>query len=142
MSFEMGSGLSVRLLQPGEVLSYFQELEEILRPAFAYAQGEADAASTLVLASENRAWVFVGEVNSKINTAFICEFLDYPLKRVCHVIAYAGKARDYFASYAWIENWARANGAEEIRGFGTEVTERIARKYGFRPMYRVYGKPL
>lgn len=139
---EVGSSCKARQLLPDEVIEYRQELADLLVPAFARAAGEIDVWSALKECALGKMQCFVGEVNGKINTAMITSFCNYPLKRVCDVIAYAGSARDFYWFNLVLEDWALDNGAVEMRGFGTEGPMRLARKHGYEECYRVYKKPL
>lgn len=119
-----------------------EELAGILEPAFARAAGEVDVWSALKLCATGGMQCFVGEVNDTINTAMITFFCNYPLKRVCDVIAYAGRARDFYWFNEVLEDWARANGAVEMRGYGKEGPMRLAKRHGYEEVYRVYKKNL
>lgn len=119
-----------------------QELANLLAPAFARAAGEIDIWSALKLCALGQMQCFVGDINGGINTAMITTFTDYPLKRVCDVVAYAGRARDFYWFNVVLENWALDNGACEMRGYGGEGPMRLARKHGYEEVYRVYKKAL
>lgn len=141
-SQEVGSNYNVRQLYPEEVVEYRQELADLLVPAFARSAGEIDVWSALKACALGKMQCFVGEYNNLITTAMITYFCDYPLKRVCDVIAYAGNARDFYWFNPVLEDWALDNGAVEMRGFGAEGPMRLARKHGYTECYRVYKKPL
>lgn len=137
-----GQNCEARQLTPDECVEYVQELAGLLVPAFARAAGEIDVWSALKECALGKMQCFVGEVNGKINTAMITFFCDYPLKRVCDVIAYAGSARDFYWFNQVLEDWARDNGAVEMRGYGAEGPMRLARRHGYEEVYRVYKKDL
>ena len=138
-----GANYEVRKLEPAEVLERLLPLERLLAPAFEKAHGEIAAIDALILATEGKAWVFVGTINGEINAALILETLQYPRKRVVNFLAYAGKVRGFYWFYEEVEAWARAEGYDELRGYGTEATMRLARRvYGWNEIYRVYAKPL
>lgn len=139
---EHGQNCKVRQLTPDECMEYAQELANLLVPAFARSAGEIDVWSALKECALGRMACFVGEINGAINAAIIIYFCDYPLKRVCDVIAYAGSARDFYWFNPILEEWARANGASEMRGYGAEGPMRLARKHGYEEVYRVYKKDL
>jgi hypothetical protein len=141
-SREVGSSSKVRQLTPDECLEHVQELANLLVPAFGRAAGEIDVWSALKLCALGEMQCFVGEVNSIVNAAMITAFTDYPLKRVCDVVAYAGKARDFYWFNTVLDDWARSNGAVEMRGYGHEATMRLAMRHGYEEVYRVYKKPL
>lgn len=139
---EAGSNYSVRQLTPDECIEHVQELADMLVPAFVRAAGEIDVWSALKLCALGEMQCFVGEVNSTVNAAMITAFTKYPLKTVCDVVAYAGRARDFYWFNQTLEDWALRNGACEMRGYGTEKTMRLARRHGYEEVYRVYKKPL
>lgn len=139
---EAGSNCEVRQLTPDECLEQVQELANLLVPAFARAAGEIDVWSALKLCAVGKAQCFVGAVNNTINAAMITIFTDYPLLRVCDVVAYAGRARDFYWFSEVLEAWAAENGADEMRGYGQEAAMRLAKKHGYEEVYRVYKKPL
>lgn len=139
---EAGLNCNARQLTPDECIEYVQELAGLLVPAFERAAGEIDVWSALKECALGKMQCFVGESNGIINTAMITFFCDYPLKRVCDVIAYAGKARDFYWFNQVLEDWARTNGAVEMRGYGAEAPMRLARKHGYEEVYRVYKKDL
>jgi hypothetical protein len=139
---EAGPSCKARQLTPEECVEYVQELADLLVPAFARAAGEIDVWSALRECATGGMQCFVGEVNGIINVAMITFFCNYPLKRVCDVIAYSGKARDFYWFNQVLEDWARANGAVEMRGYGPESAMRLARKHGYEEVYRVYKKDL
>lgn len=132
----------VRLLQPVEVAARIYELEQILAPAFENCKDEIQALDALVMATEGKMWVFVGEINSSINAAMIVEYCDYPRRRVLNVVGWAGPSRQFYGYLEMLQIWARANGAKEIRGYGKEGPARHARRFGFEEIYRVYRKEL
>lgn len=132
----------MRLLLPDECILHLRELEGLLQPAFGKAHGELKAIDALVLAGSGKAYVFVGSINGKINVAVICEFIQYPRIKVCNVIAYAGKARNFFWFWPKLKAWALANDCDEIRGSGDDGAMRLARRYGFEKVYNVYAVSL
>jgi hypothetical protein len=130
-------------LEKEEILSRLVELDNMLSPAFEKAYGEIKAIDALILGVDGKVMVFVGEINSEINLAFILEPVQYPRKWVLNVLAYAGHARKFYQLYEELRNWAKAEGYDELRGYGTEATFRLARKnYGWKEIYRVYADPL
>lgn len=139
---EAGSNYRVRQLTPDECIEHVQELANLLVPAFAKAAGEIDVWSALKLCALGEMQCFVGEVNSIVNAAMITAFTTYPNLKVCDVVAYAGKARNFYWFNQELEDWALRNGADEMRGYGTEATMRLARRHGYQEVYRVYKKPL
>lgn len=139
---EAGLSCRVRQLTPDEVLEYREELAGLLVPAFEHAAGEIDVWSALKLCAVGKMQCMVGDINGIINVAMITYFCDYPLKRICDVIAYAGSAKDFYWFNTALEDWARENGAVEMRGYGGEAAMRLARKHGYEEIYRVYKKPL
>lgn len=132
----------VRMLEPGEVMTRFFELRALLEPAFEKAAGEILCEDALLLAGEGKAVVLVGADNSGINTAMIVEFRQYPRKKVAMILAWAGRGRDFYWFFDVLETWARENGAEELWGAGPERTLRLAQRFGFSPIYQVFGKKL
>lgn len=139
---EAGSSYRVRQLTPDECIEHVQELANLLVPAFARGAGEIDVWSSLKLCALGEMQCFVGDVNGKINAAMITAFTSYPNMKVCDVVAYAGRARDFYWFNQDLEDWASRNGASEMRGYGTEATMRLACKHGYEEVYRVYKKPL
>jgi hypothetical protein len=145
MSTEMVSGQSceLRQLSPDECLDRAVELMHKISPALELAHGEVDAPSAIRLCMEGKAYCFVGENNGTLLVLAILEFIQYPLKKVCNVLAYAGRTKEFIAGYPKLEDWARGQGATEIRGYGTPATCRLAgMRYGYTEFYRVYGKAL
>lgn len=141
-SLEAGTSSKARQLTPDEVMEHVQSLAALLSPAFARAAGEIDIWSALKLCALGKMQCFVGEVNGIINAAMITTFTDYPLMRVCDVVGYAGRARDFYWFNVELENWAMANGAVEMRGYGPEAAMRLSRRHGYEEVYRVYKKTL
>lgn len=142
MSIRVVDGVSYEMRQLGkeEILSRLLELEKFLAPAFGKAYGEIQAIDALILAMEGKCWVFVGEINSKLMVALILETIQYPRKKVLNFLAYAGKTRGFQWFHEEVKNWATAEGYDELRGYGTEATMRLARKvYGWDEIYRVYA---
>lgn len=140
---EHGQSSEVKQLTPDEVMEHVQHLANLLAPAFLRAAGEVDVWSALKECALGRMQCFVGAVNGKINMAMITSFTDYPLLRVCDIVAYAGRARDFYWFRGTLEDWARDNGAVELRGYGTEATMKLAvARHGFKEVYRVYTKDL
>jgi hypothetical protein len=129
-------------LTPDECITHVQELANLLIPAFERGAGEIDIWSALKLCALGEMQCFVGEVNGLVNAAMITAFTSYPLRKVCDVVAYAGRARDFYWFNQVLEDWASRNGAVEMRGYGTEATMRLARRHGYEEIYRVYKKPL
>lgn len=127
---------------PDECLAHVQELANLLVPAFEHSAGEIDVWSALQACALGKMQCFVGDVNGRITAAIITFFCDYPKKRVCDVVAYAGKARDFYWFNLVLEEWALDNGAVEMRGYGREATMRLAKRHGYQEIYRVYKKPL
>lgn len=144
MSFERepGSSCKCRLVGAEELQLRFRELEEAIRPAFKCARGELTPQDALVMAMEQKAWVFLGEDNGQILCTLIAEFCQFPQKRVLNILAYAGKAREFYWFLPVIENWAKWNGATAVRGYGQEPQMRLARRHGMKEIYRVYEKEL
>lgn len=132
----------MRLLLPDECVMNLRRLEELLQPAFDKTYGELRAIDAIILASEGKAYIFVGSINSKINVAVVCEFLQFPRKKVCHILAYAGKASRYFWFWPELKNWALVNDCDELRGCGSDGAMRLAKKYGCQKIYNVYAVPL
>lgn len=142
-SQESGRSCEVRQLLPDEVVEKVQELANLLVPAFERAAGEIDVWSALKECALGRMQCFIGAVNGVVNAAMITAFTDYPLKRVCDIVAYAGRARDFYWFRETLEDWARDNGAVEMRGYGPEASMRLAvTRHGFTEVYRVYKKDL
>ena len=141
-SLEVGTSSEVRQLTADEVMEHVQELASLLSPAFARAAGEIDVWSALKLCALGKMQCFIGEINGVINTAMITTFTDYPLMRVCDVVGYAGRARDFYWFNEGLENWAMDNGAVEMRGYGPEAAMRLSRRHGYEEAYRVYKKTL
>jgi len=141
MAFEQ-NGAVIRVLEKEEIQLRFRELSNMLAPAFEVAHGELNADDALLLGMEEKAWVFVGEYNGKIICTLISEFLQFPRKRVLNILAYAGIARRFYWFLKFLEVWAKANGAVEIRGYGHEAQMRLARHHGLKEIYRVYAKDL
>jgi hypothetical protein len=144
MNTEMAAGLNsnVRLLTPEETARRIGELEILLAPAFDCSVGEITTIDALLLAIQGRMFVFVGENNSRINAALIVEFMDFPRRRVLNVVGWAGPSREFYWYLSVLEEWAMANGAKEIRGYGPERAMRHACRFGFQEIYRVYRKEL
>lgn len=144
MNIEMVSGQSyeVRQLEPEEILDRAVELMTAIAPAFAECGGEVNAYTAIKACAMENAWCFVGEDNGTLTALLIAEFINFPLKRVCNVLAYAGRARDYRWFNEWLENWAFEHGAVEMRGYGKAGPAKLAERYGYQEIYRVYGKPL
>lgn len=140
---ELGKSCKVRQLTPDECLERVHDLANFLLPAFKHAAGEVDAWTALKACALGQMQCFIGEDNDGIIAAMITSFCDYPLKRVCDIVAYAGKARNFYWFEPTLEGWARANGATEMRGYGTEAAMRLAReRHGYQEVYRVYTKSL
>lgn len=144
MSIETEHGVSfeARKLAYDEILERAVELMEKVAPAFAECGGEVDAFTAVKACAMEKAVCFVGEENGKLSALLIAEFIDFPLKRVCNVLAYAGRARDYRWFNEWLENWAIEQGAVEMRGYGQAGPAKLAERYGYKEIYRVYAKPL
>jgi hypothetical protein len=142
LEVETGKNCKARQLFPDECLERVQELAELLVPAFARSAGEIDVWLALRECALGKMQCFVGEVNGTINAAMITYFCNYPLKRICDVIAYAGNAKDFYWFNAALEDWARDNGAVEMRGYGGESAMRLAKRHGYKEVYRVYKKDL
>lgn len=136
------NGFVVRMLEENEILLRLRELETHIAPAFEIAHGELTACDALVLATEKKAWVFVGEEKGQIIVTLICEYCQYPRKKVLNILAYAGTARKFYWFLKYLEAWAKANGATEIRGYGHEPQMRLARHHGLKEIYRVYAKDI
>lgn len=135
--------LYVTQLKAPEVSSCFEELVELVRPAFDRAHGEIDASSAVGLCVKGKAYMFIGQQgNNYPDCVLIAELMQFPLKKVVNVVAWAGHATKYKAYVEFIETWAVANGAIAIRGYGTESTMRHARRWGYEEIYRVYEKDL
>lgn len=140
---ELGQSFEARLMHPDEVLDRAVELMHAIAPALELAHGELDPPSAIRLCADGRAYCFIGESNGTLHALLIAELMDYPLKRVCNVVAYAGKARYYRDWYPKLEAWAKEWGATEMRGYGNEATCRLAElRYGYQEIYRVYAKPI
>ena len=142
MSTRVVDGLNYEMRRLGkeEILSRMLELEKFCAPAFQKAHGEIQAIDALILAMEGRCWVFVGEINSRINVTVICETVQYPRLRVLNILAYAGRTQGFQWFHEELVQWATNEGYDEIRGYGTEATMRLARKnYGWEEIYRVYA---
>lgn len=145
MNEEMDSGKSCKLIEltPEQCMEYVQGLAELLVPAFRHSAGEIDVWTALKECALGRMTCIVGEINGVVNMAVILSICEYPLKRVCDVVAYAGRVKDYYSYMPVVENWARARGAVEMRGYGTEAAMRLARMHhGYEEVYRVYKKDL
>lgn len=144
MSTEMetGKNCEFRMLGVEELLARFRELEELLSPAFQHTAGEITCRDALVLASEGKCWVFVGEINGIINVTVIVEFIQYPRMKILNVLGYAGCARKFYWAIEQLDLWALYNGAVEVWGYGSAGAERLARKHGFEHAYQVYRKKL
>lgn len=139
---EFGKNCEVRQLGYDEVLARAVELITSVEPAFRECGGEVDAFTAVKACAMERAFCFVGEDNGILTALLIAEFIDFPLKRVCNVLAYAGRARDYRWFNEWLEKWAFDKGAVEMRGYGQAGPARLAERYGYKEIYRVYAKPL
>lgn len=135
---EHGQNSEVTLWAPEQILPRMFELEQFLAPAFEVSAGEIAAIDALILAAEGKAFLFVGGGNSTIIAAMICEFVQYPRKRVCNVLAYAGCARKFYSFFPKLKVWAKENGAQSVRGYGHEPQMRLARRHGLEEIYRVY----
>jgi hypothetical protein len=142
MSLETDSGLSCKILSADECLARCGELAGFISPAFARAAGEVDEWSALRDCAFGRAVAFEGDHNGELSVLLIAQLIDFPLKRVCNVLAYAGEARRFYHVQGLVEEWARINGAVEMRGYGGEAQCRLARRHGYREIYRMYAKPL
>lgn len=133
----------LRFIPEVEVMQRAVELMKAIAPAFERcAEGEIDAPSAIRLCAMGQAHCLIGEENGALSCLIILELIDYPLKRVCNMIAYAGTASKFMHLSDVIFDWARANGAVELRGSGKEPQMRLARLRGFREIYRVYAKEL
>lgn len=139
---EPGQNSEVKLLTADECLVRAVELMAKAAPAFARAAGEIDEVEAIRLCAMGKAFCFIGESNYKLTALLIAVITDYPLKRICDVLAYAGTARDFYWFQDELDNWARAQGACEMRGYGKEGPMRLARRHGYQEVYRVYTKPL
>jgi hypothetical protein len=139
---ERGRNCEVRQLGPDEILERAVELMTMVNPAFRECGGEVDAFTAVKACALEHAWCFVGEDNGTLTALLIAEFINFPLKKVCNVLAYAGRARDYRWFNEWLEDWARGQGAVEMRGYGQAGPARLAERYGYKEIYRVYAKPL
>lgn len=140
---EPGLSFEARLLSADECLERALELMHAIAPAMELSAGEIDAPSAIRLCVDGKAYGFIGESNGTLHALLIAELVDYPLKRVCNVVAYAGRARYYRQWYPKLEQWAREHGAVEMRGYGSEATCRLAeQRYGYREIYRVYAKEI
>lgn len=128
--------------QPQEIFDNWLDWAQRLAPAFAIAKGEVDEYDALNLAVRGRAYVFVCEYEGVVHGLLVAELVEYPKKRVCNIMAYAGRFRQFYTYLEVIELWALENGCEELRGYGEEPQMRLARHHGFEEIYRVYRKPL
>lgn len=139
---ELGQNFRVRVLCPDECLARAVELMQWAKPAFVNAAGEVDEVSAVKMCAMGQAYCFVGENNGKLSALLIAHLEHFPLKKVCNVLAYSGRARDFYEANSWLEDWAREQGCDEMRGYGLEGPMRLAMKHGYREIYRVYVKPL
>lgn len=139
---ELGQNCKVRLMSPDECLERAVELMHFIEPAFRRAAGEVDAPSAVRMCAMGQAYCFIGEGNGELSALLIALLTEYPLKKICDVLAYAGRARDFYWFNETLEDWARSQGAVEMRGYGKEGPMRLARKHGYEEVYRVYTKSL
>lgn len=139
---QLGTNFRVRRLDPDECLARAVELMQWAKPAFEHAAGEVNEVEAVRLCAMDEATAFVGEDNGKLSALLIAQIIHFPLKKVCLVLAYSGRACDFYAANAWLEAWAAQKGCCEMRGYGQEGPMRLARKHGYSEIYRVYVKPL
>ena len=139
---ELGESYKMVMLSPEEVMAQAPELMAMLAPAFVHAGGEVDECAALKMCAMEQATCFVGDNNGKLSALLIAEIMVFPLKTVCNVLGYAGKARDFYWFHSWLEQWAAKQGATEMRGYGPEAAMRLACKHGYKEIYRVYAKPI
>ena len=137
-----GLSCSFRMLTSDECLERAVELMKAVAPAFQNAAGEVDEVSAIRLCAMGNAVCFVGENNEKLSALIILEIMQFPNAKICNVLAYAGSARKFYQFQEMFEDWAREQGATQIRGYGTEAPMRLAKRHGYREIYRVYAKPL
>lgn len=139
---EHGENYKMYMLTPEEVMEKAQELLLMLAPAFVHSGGEIDECAALKMCAMEQATCFVGGDNGTLSALLIAEIMVFPLKTVCNVLGYAGKARDFYWFHSWLEQWAARQGATEMRGYGSEAAMRLACRHGYKEIYRVYAKPI
>lgn len=67
----------------------------------------------------------------------IVEMISYPQRRVALISVMAGRGIVNEAVRGLLEDWCRANGAVEIRGWADTARARLYEKAGFRPTCHV-----
>lgn len=137
-----GKNFEMRRLTPDECLNRAVELLVFLAPAFEYAAGEVDEVAAVRLCALGRADCFVGETNGELAALAILQLTAAPLKKICTVLGFAGRGKDFYWYMGELEAWALAQGAVEMRGYGREASMRLARRHGYAEIYRVFSKPL
>jgi hypothetical protein len=126
-------------LPPGRIMTEQGKLRALFSKALGVGQGEVEADDILQLALENRLYVFGGYRDGELVFALAMEFYVSPQKKWLHATAYAGEARWFWDCLPDLKVWGKMNGASEIRGFGGEAQMRLARRHGFKEIYRVYS---
>jgi len=139
---ELGISFRVRELGADECLARAVELMQWAKPAFEHAAGEVDEVEAVKLCAMGNAVAFAGETNGTLSALLIAQLIQFPLKKVCLVLAYSGRMVDFYEANVWLEDWATRQGCDEMRGYGQEGPMRLARRHGYSEIYRVYVKPL
>ena len=123
-------------------ISTIEHIESALR--FSYGEREVrDVLKELVDGSKQ---IWLGTLNNEFVATVITQIIDYPKKKTCEICYMGGTAGagilDALGYLESVEDWAIANGCDDIQVFGRRGWLKALKKHGYSSRYTIIGKDL
>jgi hypothetical protein len=127
--------LNLRIVPTTHIQQTWSEVENMLASAIVHSAGEYNLDQLKVMLVDGRQVLLVLiDEESKIQTAFTVEWINYPNDRVAFLTAIGGKTD--LNAFDQFKDWVKASGGTKIQGAAFESVARLwKRKLGFENRY-------
>lgn len=132
------------LLSPEECKTYTPALTEWVDKSMSHSSGERTVEQLLQLLYEGKAqcWCVLDDSDSIVNIT-TTEILDYPNKRVLHIITSTGiDWENHKQEHKQLEDFAKSIGCSSISVWGRKGWSRKLPSLGYEQTYVVFEKKL
>ncbi len=117
-----------------------------IESALRHSQGEEDLWEILNKINDNiyQLWVSIDTASETIRCTIVTSVVNYSKKKTCRIMYLGAETgfQEYLYELEGIEDFARAEGCNDIEVFGRPAWKRVLRQEGYEPTYTIMGKRL
>jgi len=125
------------------VRSISEEVLALIEKALVYSLGEYLPCDLLTHVENGKMQLWEAADGHDLKGCVVTELINFDRKSVCQIVTVAGEEFSKWKyGYKLIEQWAFANGCEEVRFYGRPGWERVMKDAGYCKAYTVFSKEL